>query len=233
LPNSPPPSPALPHKGGGSKPSLPLARIQLHRNAPLIVAKQLQLFGTVGRCVQKAFVSSHSCGGSALRISVKAAIRIPKSYPGALRFNQRVFSLCPQLREQPLVVFIQPSVLTSCFSKHAIDHLRRNPIGLRNAGGVCLRHFSVGRSNRWTAQKKRQADNYGCPCPQSPISDFFAARHRHHLIEASSPRANTHVAPTPPLTLGPPTITMLPSPDSATEETAMAPVPASRSSCVQ
>ena len=199
----------------------------------LIAGQQLQLFGTIGRCVQKAFVGSHCCGGPAFRISVKAAIRIPKSYPGALRFNQCVFSLGPQLREQPLVILIQPGILTSCFSKHAIDHLRRNPIRLGNAGGICLRHFSVGRSNRSTAQKNRQADHDDCPCPQSPIPDSFAARHRDHLTEALSPRANTHVAPTPPPTSGPPTMTMLPSPDSATEDTAMAPVPASRSSCVQ
>src|SRR6516225_10178983 len=97
---------------------------------------------------------------------------------------------------------------------------------------ACVTSLSAAATGR-LLKKNRQADHDDCPCPQSPIPDSFAARHRYHLTEALSPRANTHVAPTPPPTSGPPTMTMLPSPDSATEDTAMAPVPASRSSCVQ
>ena len=48
-------------------------------------------------------------------------------------------------------------------------------------------------------------------------------------------RVNTHAAPTPPLSLDPPTMTMLPSADIATEgaDVPTAPVPTSLSSCVQ
>ena len=172
----------------------------------LIAGQQLQLFGTIGRCVQKAFVGSHCCGGPAFRISVKAAIRIPKSYPGALRFNQCVFSLGPQLREQPLVILIQPGILTSCFSKHAIDHLRRNPIRLGNAGGICLRHFSVGRSNRSTAQKKSPSRSRRLPlsavahsrlfCSSTPGSSdrsvVAACKHPRRAYAPANVRATNH-----------------------------------------
>ena len=83
-------------------------------------------------------MSGHSCGGAAFRISVKAAIGIPKSYPSTLRFNQRVFSLYRELQNQPFI--IEPSILTSRFSKYAIDHLDSNPIGFFKAGRVFLRH---------------------------------------------------------------------------------------------
>ena len=82
-------------------------------------------------------MSGHSCGGAAFRISVKTAIGIPKSYPSTLCFNQRVFSLCRELRNQPLIIFIE-SILTYRFSKYAIDHLDSNPIGFFKAGRVFL-----------------------------------------------------------------------------------------------
>jgi hypothetical protein len=50
--------------------------------------------------------SSFRAGGNTFRISVKAAIGIPKSYPSTLRFNQRVLSLCRELRNQPLIIYI-------------------------------------------------------------------------------------------------------------------------------
>src|SRR5215471_5649420 len=50
-----------------------------------------------------------------------------------------------ELRNQPLIIFIEPSILTSRFSKYAIDHLNSNPIGFFKAGRVFLRHFPVGR----------------------------------------------------------------------------------------
>jgi hypothetical protein len=40
-------------------------------------------------------------------------------------------------------------------------------------------------------------------------------------------RANTHAVPTPLLTFEPPTMTMLPSLESATEDAAITPVPTS------
>jgi hypothetical protein len=73
-------------------------------------------------------VSGHSCGGTAFRISVKAAIGIPKFYPSTLRFNQCVFPLCRELRNQPLIIFIEPSILSSLFSKYAIDHFSGDPL---------------------------------------------------------------------------------------------------------
>ena len=65
--------------------------------------------------------------------------------PSTLRFNQRVLSLCRELRNQPVIIFIEPSILTYRFSKYAIDHLDSNPIGFFKAGRIFLRHFPVGR----------------------------------------------------------------------------------------
>src|ERR1700732_3888915 len=61
-----------------------------------------------------------------------------------LRFNQRVFSFCHELRNQPLIVFVEPSILAYRFSKYAIDHLNCNPIGFFKADRVFLCHFRIG-----------------------------------------------------------------------------------------
>src|SRR5262249_42533917 len=41
----------------------------------------------------------------------------------------------------PLIIFIEPSILTHRFSKYAIDHFNSNPIRFFKAGLVFLLHF--------------------------------------------------------------------------------------------
>src|SRR5262249_28956155 len=70
----------------------------------------------------------------------------------------------------------------------------------------------------------------GADFPRAPVpARFFPS------VQYPPLRANIHAAPTPPLSLDPPTIMMLPSADSATEgaDFPTAPAPTSFLSCVQ
>src|SRR3974377_631803 len=70
LPNSPPPSPALPHKGGGSRPSLPLSLNSFHRAPALECAR-----GFSAAAKGKAAMTSKSAGGRLQAFNFQSCIK--------------------------------------------------------------------------------------------------------------------------------------------------------------
>jgi hypothetical protein len=85
---------------------------------------------------------------------IKAAVRVPKFYPSALRFKQLLFSFCRELRHESFVIFVEPSILTRRFGAHALNHFSGNTTGLLHAGHVLLRHFTLGGGERCVFNKR-------------------------------------------------------------------------------